>query len=810
MDEQQWRITRADKYTRKRNRSGRHLASLQEHRRELWRQLGDGQQLMEEQLEAERRELRLLETEIARIQQETASLLDQKRLITEQRKRSQMEEAAALELTAPLSSSGSAPAVPGRLGDRLIQQRIVTQEQLDLAMERQQRIGGRLGEIIVDMGFATRTELEPVISNTPRKGRLGEMLTEAQAITPDQLKQALDYQTKSGGMLGDILMSLGFITPEQLYRFIANQNNLGRVGREFDFKNLPKLPEQLARTLDAIIINHSSDHFLLAVGTPLSQENLNRLEQTAGGPVRQVLATRDEMEFYWTSIYESELMEESTRKLALEQPANSAHITFSSSQKISIAIILFALVVCLALSPMNTLIVINIMIQSLYFIMVVFKFSIIIFGTKREAQLRFTPEEIAALDERTLPVYTILVPMYKEAGVIPQLLAHLNRLDYPKAKLDIRLLIEEDDTEAQELFKTTRLPSYFSVITVPHSLPKTKPKACNYGLIRARGEYVVIFDAEDRPDPDQLKKVILAFRQQPEDCACIQAKLNYFNGSQNLLTRWFTQEYSMWFELLLPGVMKLNIPIPLGGTSNHFKMSVLREVNAWDPYNVTEDADLGVRLYKLGYQTAIVDSRTWEEANSRTGNWIRQRSRWIKGYMQTWLVHMRNPVTLVRELGVRGFLGFQVMVLATPLLPILNPFYWSLIFIWYSSYAGWIPQLFPGFVYYVAAGELFLGNFLFVYSNVAGMYWVAKDLEDSPQRHMVPYRLVYSALLTPLYWVLMSIAAVKAAYQLITKPFYWEKTTHGLSTGHEESLHHETTGSGVPFEATSGNRGASF
>lgn len=197
--------------------------------------------------------------------------------------------------------------------------------------------------------------------------------------------------------------------------------------------------------------------------------------------------------------------------------------------------------------------------------MTLFKFMIIMFGTRENAQMRFTKEEIDAIDERSLPVYTILVPMYKESQVIPHLLSNIEQIDYPKAKLDVRLLIEQDDVEAQELLKEMDLPPYYTTIVVPHSLPKTKPKACNYGLIRARGEYVVIYDAEDRPDPDQLKKVHAAFVKNEDNCACIQAKLNYFNSDQNLLTRWFTHEYSMWFELLLPGVMQLDIPIPLGG-----------------------------------------------------------------------------------------------------------------------------------------------------------------------------------------------------------------------------------------------------
>ncbi|TDF96331.1 glycosyltransferase family 2 protein [Paenibacillus piri] len=667
-----------------------------------------------------------------------------------------------------------------RLGDMLVAEGLVTQGQLAEAMERQQKFGGRLGDIVSEMGFVDKSRLALLLNGQSRKGRLGDMLVETGAITQEQLNRALEFQRKSGGMLGDILMSMRMIEPEKLYRHIATQNNLGRIGSQFDFEDLIKLPEYIARQYDAIVVNQDLNRYLVAVGGPLTDEAQRAIEALLGLPIEQVLATREEMEYFWAQVYQSELMVESTQKLVNEQPQNSAHVTFTAPQLAAAAALGLLLLICIGVDWFHTLIAVNIGIQLFYFSMTLFKFLIVMYGTRDYAQIRFTKEQVAAIDERTLPVYTILVPMYKESEVIPHLLSNIEQLDYPKAKLDVRLLIEEDDVEAQELLKSMNLPAYYTTIVVPHSLPKTKPKACNYGLIRARGEYVVIYDAEDRPDADQLKKVHAAFMNGPANLACIQAKLNYFNSEQNLLTRWFTHEYSMWFELLLPGVMQLDIPIPLGGTSNHFKMAVLKEVNAWDPYNVTEDADLGIRLHKSGYTTAIVDSRTWEEANSRTGNWVRQRSRWIKGYMQTWLVHMRNPVKLYRELGLKGFLGFQVMVLATPMLPLLNPIFWVMIILWYGWRAAWIPQFFPGIIYYLASVEFLIGNFLFVFSNVAGVYWVIRELEKRGST-MFSYGLVKYALLTPIYWVLMSIAAVKAAWQLITKPFYWEKTTHGLT-----------------------------
>nr|WP_211237913.1 glycosyltransferase family 2 protein [Cohnella panacarvi] len=693
--------------------------------------------------------------------------------------------ATAETLVAPSrSSNDSAPAAPrAKLGEALIVSGLITSSQLETAIERQQAVGGRLGDILLDLGYVNAEQLLPYVTNAPPKGRLGDMLVQTGQLTREQLEKALSFQRKSGGMLGDILLSLQFLEPEQLYRAIATQNNLGRIGAEHDFDTSDKLPEPVARQFGVVLLQRFDNRFLVAVNEPLSEENRIALEEILGLPAEQVLATKNEMEAFWTEAYGNEMLETSTSKLATEQPHNSANVTFTRKQLVGIFLTVAAAAGGLAWNWLGTLILMNVAVQLLYFLMTLFRFAIIMYGSRSDSQYRFDIKALQEIDEKALPVYTILVPMYKESDVIPQLIRNLERLDYPKAKLDVRLLIENDDIEAQELLKNMKLPPYYTVLVVPDSLPKTKPKACNFGLIRARGDIVVIYDAEDRPDPDQLKKVYLTFKACDENTACVQAKLNYFNSGQNLLTKWFTQEYSMWFELLLPGIMKLNIPIPLGGTSNHFKTDVLKKLNAWDPYNVTEDADLGIRLYKAGYKTAIVDSRTWEEANSRVGNWIRQRSRWIKGYMQTWLVHMRHPFRLYRELGLRGFLGFHVMVLATPLLPLLNPIFWSMILFWYGFHAEWISLFFPDGIYYMASAEFYIANFLFVFSSAAGVYWVIHALESKGDRRF-SYSLVRTTLLTPLYWVLMSIAAMKAAWQLITKPFYWEKTVHGLSEDH--------------------------
>ena len=371
--------------------------------------------------------------------------------------------------------------------------------------------------------------------------------------------------------------------------------------------------------------------------------------------------------------------------------------------------------------------------------------------------------------ERRVPIYTILVPLYHEAGVVSQLVDAISRLDYPALRLDVMLLVEEDDAETRGALDRLRLPLHFDVVTVPDVGPRGKARACNHGLARARGRYTVIFDAEDCPEPDQLRKVVAAFETVPEDVVCLQAKLNYFNRTQNVLTRWFTAEYSVWFDRLLPGLQSLDGAIPLGGTSNHFLTHKLRELGGWDAYNVTEDADLGIRIFMDGYKTAVIDSTTYEEANSRVGNWIRQRSRWVKGYMQTYLNHMRHPVELWRVMGTRTFTIFQLFFCAGTLGPLLNPLYWMLTIAWYTTHAAFIQAMFPTPILYMGTVGLFIGNAAFMLTSMAGCM-ARRNFDD-----------VKWALLSPLYWLLISVAAWKAFFQLISRPYYWEKTNHGFS-----------------------------
>jgi cellulose synthase/poly-beta-1,6-N-acetylglucosamine synthase-like glycosyltransferase len=607
--------------------------------------------------------------------------------------------------------------------------------------------------------------------------RIGEALIDMGLITPGQMETALLEQERTGSRLGEILVASGVLTELELLAALGEQFRLQHVdlsGYQPEEDVVRMLPEPIVRTLRCVPLASDATTLYVAVADALTDERSYALSEHTHLQIKEMLATRNSIDNLIARIYEDEYTDMAKNRLRLSAPENSADRVLTASQRAFLIIALFVIVVGFVLSPNTAAIVLVSFATAFYLASSLYKARLIYRSLGAGAYIDVSDEEIDLLDERALPEYTILVPLYKEAAIVPRLLAGIGGLDYPQTKLDVRLLCEADDDETIEAIRALDPPPHFKLVIVPESQPRTKPKACNYGILRADGRFVVIYDAEDKPDPQQLKKAVIAFAKGPETLTCVQAKLNYFNTHQNLLTRWFSIEYSMHFDLLLPGLCAVNAPIPLGGTSNHFRLDRLRELGAWDPYNVTEDADLGIRLYKAGYSTSMIDSTTLEEANSSVENWIRQRSRWIKGYYQTWLVHMRNPVKLLLTVGPRAFVSFNLVV-GGAFIFLLNPVFWLLSTIFIFTHAGFIQSVFPGYVFFIASAGLFVGNFIFVYANVAGSLQAGN------------YDLTRYALLTPFYWGLMSWAAWKGFWQLLYNPFYWEKTTHGLDQGHGDA-----------------------
>lgn len=465
------------------------------------------------------------------------------------------------------------------------------------------------------------------------------------------------------------------------------------------------------------------------------------------------------------------------------EPDVSALETFVPWQKGLLFLAVLIVVLGAVFDPLATGIVIVALLSTAYFTDMLFSIYLIGRSLRFPPEIRVEPDVLEKLKDAELPIYSVLCPLYKESEVLPGFLRAMAAIDWPKDKLEVVLLLEENDAETIAVARNMSLPSYVRVVVVPESQPKTKPKACNYGLGFVRGKYVVIYDAEDIPDPLQLKKAYVGFRTASPDVRCLQAKLNYFNPHQNILTRLFTAEYSLWFDVLLPGLQSINTVIPLGGTSNHFRRRDLLSCEGWDPFNVTEDCDLGVRMFKRGFRTAIIDSVTLEEANSGIGNWIRQRSRWIKGYMQTYLVHMREPVQFFREHGGHALL-FQLMVGMRLTFLVINPILWLVTIVYFTFRATLGPSieaLYPGGVFYIAAASMIFGNFAALYAYMIGC---------AKRGHWSVVKYVF---FIPFYWLMGSIAALMAAYQLFVKPHYWEKTRHGLHLKKTDS----STGSAI-------------
>jgi len=462
-------------------------------------------------------------------------------------------------------------------------------------------------------------------------------------------------------------------------------------------------------------------------------------------------------------------LEASTSGLADRVPLVSARSLVSKGQRNLFFGLAILFVIGVVVSPPATFTALTAIFTLIYLIAVVYRVYLFSRSSRSDGLEVVTDEEALSVPEADLPFYTIMIPAYREASVMGKLMDNIARFDYPVDRLEVLLLVEQDDEETLAVLRDIEPGPSFRLVVVPPGEPRTKPKALNFGLTLARGEVVAVYDVEDAPDILQLRRAAVALARFGPEVACIQAKLSYGNSSQNFITRSFTIEYTMWYSFFLPGLSSMHAPIPLGGTSNHFRRAALRALGGWDPYNVTEDCDLGIRMFREGYDVKVLDSVTLEEANSDFVNWVKQRSRWYKGYLQTFLIHLRSPVEVTREIHWKGVGHLSAFVGGTPILAVVNPIFWTLTIVWFVAHPAFLLEIFPAPVYYVGLALWVFGNFLLWYLTVL------------TARHINQEGLVFAAMLVPVYWIMMSIAATKAAWQLIVTPSFWEKTTHGLT-----------------------------
>jgi cellulose synthase/poly-beta-1,6-N-acetylglucosamine synthase-like glycosyltransferase len=442
-------------------------------------------------------------------------------------------------------------------------------------------------------------------------------------------------------------------------------------------------------------------------------------------------------------------------------PLMSARIVANAWQGSMVGVILTALPVGLFLAWDRVLATAHVLATLFFFACVALRFAAV-------ASIRpLKPPPPMTMPDGEKPVYTVLVALYREAAIVPDLLAALDRLVWPRDRLEVKLVCEADDTGTLAVISALDLPAYIEVIEVQPGVPRTKPKALDYALQMSGGEFVVLYDAEDDPHPMQLVEAWQRFRHAGPDLAAVQAPLEISNRRDGPIARMFAFEYAGLFRGMLPWLSSRRLMLPLGGTSNHFRRAVLEEVGGWDPFNVTEDADLGMRLARFGYRTEVISCPTHEPAPKHFDVWLRQRTRWFKGWAQTWLVHMRNPARLVGELGVKSFLVAQVLFAGMLASALLHPLllatfaFFSIELVVDRSLGTWGSTLLMFDVVNIVCGYL---SFLL-------LGW--QTLTRQERRGL--WKVV---LFTPPYWVMLSVAGWRALWHLWRRPHHWEKTPH--------------------------------
>ncbi len=594
---------------------------------------------------------------------------------------------------------------------------------------------------------------------------LGQILVEMGAISEDDLSFALAQQRRLDAPLGDILISNGRLDAAGLQAALAEQHALRMV----DFETDPPDPRCTHLLPPTLCVQHQvipwlqlDDVLLVATARPDLFSALEQDMPRYGLTLLPVLAEAVQIQSALTRHCGKALVQRAEQRVDESLSCRTWHGSARTRHLIAGAM-LASLTIAILAVPGATLVGLT----ALAFAAMVLSLGLKTAATLAELrhQSRPTPARAAPAVLR-LPKVSVLVPLLRERDIASALIRRLSALTYPKSQLDVILVLETEDTVTRETLARTDLPAWVRVIVVPPSDGLlTKPRALNYALDFCHGSIVGIWDAEDAPAPDQIETVVARFHEAPPEVVCLQGRLDYYNAKGNWIARCFTIEYAMWWRLVMPGLARLGAVIPLGGTTLFFRRAVLESLGGWDAHNVTEDADLGLRLARHGYRTELIDTVTWEEASCRPWAWVKQRSRWLKGFAVTWLVHMRAPRRLLRELGLYRFALLQVFFAVA-----LAPFLFAPVF--------WVYLLLPVVgAAHPAAGWPVLPALLlaFALAELTGLALHLIAVRRPAHRHLRLW-----TLLMPFYFMLGTVAVYKALFELVVNPFYWEKTRHGV------------------------------
>ena len=450
------------------------------------------------------------------------------------------------------------------------------------------------------------------------------------------------------------------------------------------------------------------------------------------------------------------------------EPSWSAKRTLTRRQKVVFSLLALSFLATVGLAPLLAAQLALVAVTTLFLASIALRSLYVIVG------LRAAPSKPIPLQDSELPTYTVVVALYREARVASQLCDALAAFDYPADKIQVILACEEHDVETVEACRE-HARSGWLVLAVPAGVPQTKPRALNAALEQATGDLITIYDAEDIPDIDQLRLAASGFASGGVDLGSLQARLDVRNETESVISRCFAIDYITLFAAVLPGLAELRQPMPLGGTSTHFRTAVIRELGGWDPWNVTEDCELGIRLATNGYRSDVLESTTMEEAVVTRKAWVNQRSRWVKGYAQTALVMLRRPLVLARELGPLRYSTGLLTVASVPLILLLQPFAIVLVGVYLvdviiDGSSKILTPVFPEPLASIALVAFVAGFYFLIFSHMLAVH-------RSGRSGLVAY-----SLLIPVYLLLGSVAAWKGCIQLINRPHFWDKTSHGVST----------------------------
>ncbi|WP_371154517.1 glycosyltransferase family 2 protein [Jannaschia sp. 2305UL9-9] len=629
-----------------------------------------------------------------------------------------------------------------------------------------------------DVAERTRTVPEFQRRRHVRRRALGEILLDADAISPIQLARALAQQREMGLRLGDLLLQTGIVGEAALAHALSVQHGTGVAGPLPKMRDPARdswarqLPVETALAFRAIPWERIGKRTLIATSRPDQIDELARVLPAELGPCRFAVVSDRALDARLGEVHGAALARAAECKVPAPLSCRGLQARGGASV---LALCLVALCFAVLAWPATALGAATVLAILVLICNMGLRIAAVIAlwrgrrGGGSFATIRTTGNAVGRL-----PVITLLVPLHREPEIADALTKRLSRLDYPTALLDICLVVEADDLVTRAALSHADLPPWMRVIAVPDGSPRTKPRAMNYALNFARGEIIGVYDAEDAPAPDQLRKVAARFHSAPPEVACLQGLLDYYNPTRNWMSRCFTIEYANWFRMILPGIARLGLVVPLGGTTLFFRRSALEAVGAWDAHNVTEDADLGVRLARKGLRTEIIQTTTLEEANASPLAWVKQRSRWMKGYILTWAVHTRHPMQLWHDLGPKRFWGFQVMFAGATLNAILLPVLWSTIVLTVGVPHP-ITKVLPGG--HVATLAVFL-SLMFVLNIALSIIGCAAP-HHRRLRRWVPTMVAY--------FPLASLAMAKALSEIALRPFHWDKTVHGGFGGDDSS-----------------------